>query len=117
MLSRSVCQHCHLDCRASAGDVFAIERRRREANHRSRPWLRLAGAGLILAGALFAPAGGAGASTSPPLAAGFYGAVSVNGGTVPAGVAVTAWAAGRELARSAVRMVDGQAVYSLDVPG
>ncbi|MBI2570766.1 MAG: hypothetical protein HYV63_27500, partial [Candidatus Schekmanbacteria bacterium] len=52
---------------------------------------------------------GAGASTPPPLAAGFYGAVSVNGGTVPAGVPVSAWVAGRELARSAVRMVDGQA--------
>ncbi|MBI2568788.1 MAG: discoidin domain-containing protein, partial [Candidatus Schekmanbacteria bacterium] len=92
--------------------------RRREASSGTRRRAPISGAALVTVVALLGGSASAGASTPPPLPSSFFGVVTVAGGTVPAGVAVAAWsAAGVEAAQTAVRLVDGEAVYALDVPG
>ncbi|MBI2568221.1 MAG: DUF11 domain-containing protein, partial [Candidatus Schekmanbacteria bacterium] len=91
---------------------------RREASSGTRRRAPISGAALVAVVALLGGSAGAGASTPPPLPSSFFGAVTVAGGTVPAGVAVAARsAAGVEAAQTAVWLVDGEAVYALDVRG
>lgn len=53
----------------------------------------------------------------PPLPSSYYGTVKINGANVPADTIVSAWINGGKFAYSAVTLISGQTVYSLDVPG
>ena len=57
------------------------------------------------------------AQAVPPLPFGPHGAVRVNDAPVASGVVIGAWCAGVRVATTATEMYEGQALYSLDVPG
>ena len=53
----------------------------------------------------------------PPLPSSFYGTVTLNGANVPAGTLVSAWMDAVKVAEAATTVVDGDSVFTIDVPG